>query len=174
MKRLFCFLFLLGLVIGGILLHHEIFATEAQNHEYHGADSIFQAEGIAIFWAILKGKDDESSLVYINLIRPEEAGSQFHKYSVLAVDPFSKKQEWVHEGKEFEENTLLTLNRASFRDMTERRFFFYKGDDETYVAEKPDMTVYYLSIPDTAPEFLKEDHIKKYFNSARERLRVKN
>jgi hypothetical protein len=94
----------------------------------------------------------------------------FQKYSVLAVDPFSKEEKWVFEGKEFQKKNLLKLNRASFRDMMERRFFFYKTD-KNYKDKKPDMVVYYLSIPDTAPEFLEERQLEEYFRDAITRLK---
>ncbi len=36
--------------------------------EYHGADSIFEKEGIIILWAIFKGSTEETSWVYIKMI----------------------------------------------------------------------------------------------------------
>jgi hypothetical protein len=165
-KRIFLIVILLLLIenIGG---HHAVWSEEQQ---YHGADSVFQAEGTAIFWAILKGSDDESSLVYIRIIVIDDDVDPFAKFSVLAVDPFSKDEQWVIEGKEFHKENVLTFNRASFRDMMERRFFFYTTD-ENYQDTKPDMLVYYLSIPDTAPEFLEESEIEDYFKDAVTRLK---
>ncbi len=172
MKKHLCLILTLGLLIGSVVGNQELFAETPEQHEYHGADSVFQAEGIAIFWAILKGKDDESSLVYINLIRTDDSGKPFQKYSVLAIDPFSKEEKWVIEGEKFDEKNLLKLNRASFRDMTERRFFFYKSD-KNHEDKKPDMVVYYLSIPDTAPEFFEESQLEDYFKEAITRLTEK-
>jgi hypothetical protein len=100
----------------------------------------------------------------------DESSEKFAKFSVLAVDPFSKEEKWVCEGKKFQKQNLLTLNRASFKDMMERRFFLYTTE-ENYKEKKPDMVVYYLSIPDTAPEFLKTEDIEAYFNDARARLK---
>ena len=157
---------LIGLMCG-VSGSHVIYAEEK---EYHGADSVFQAEDIAIFWAILKGADDESSQVYIKIFALDETSKKFVKFSVLAVDPFSKEEQWVCEGKEFQPQNLLILNRASFKDMMERRFFFY-ATEETEEAKKPGMVVYYLSIPDTAPEFLKADELEAYFKDALARLK---
>ena len=129
MRKQLCLILMLGSIIGGVFGNHQILAADTENHEYHGADSVFQAEGIAIFWAILKGKDDEHSLVYINLIRVDAPNKSFQKYSLLAVDPFSQDEKWVFQGKKFDKQNLLKLNRASFRDMMERRFFFYKSTE---------------------------------------------
>ena len=136
---------------------------------YHGADAIFQAEGIAIFWAILKGDDDEHSLVFINIVFPGKTASPFRKFSLQAIDPFSKEKKWVFTDKVFEKNNLIKLNRASFRNMMERRFFFYMKN-EPALDSSPDMTVYYMSIPDTAPEFLDESSLLTYFKGAMVRL----
>jgi uncharacterized protein YukJ len=167
MKNVVFLIVILVFLIGGVLGSQIVCAEEK---EYHGADSVFQAEGIAIFWAILKGADDESSRVYINIIVTDDNNEKFTKFSVLAVDPFSKEEKWVFEGKEFQKKNLLTLNRASFKDMMERRFFFYTTE-ENYKDKKPDMVVYYLSIPDTAPEFLKESELEEYFKDALARLK---
>ena len=165
-KRIFLIVILL-LLIENVVGHRTVWAEE---HEYRGADSVFQAGGIAIFWAILKGSDDESSLVYIKIIVIDDDVDSFAKFSVLAVDPFSKDEKWVVDGKEFHKESVLTFNRASFRDMMERRFFFYTTD-ENYQDTKPDMLVYYLSIPDTAPEFLEESELENYFKDAVIRLK---
>ncbi|GAK55241.1 hypothetical protein U27_02073 [Candidatus Vecturithrix granuli] len=172
MKKYLCLLLTLGFAMIGFVGNQALFAETAEKHEYHGADSVFQAEGLAIFWAILKGADDEHSLVYIKLISTAEAGKPFQHYRVLAVNPFSKEEEWVTKGETFEEQNLLKLNRASFRNKTERRFFFYKSE-EIEEDQKPDMTVYYQGIPDTAPEFLEETQIEQYFEGALIRLKKK-
>ncbi len=135
-------------------------------------DSVFQAEGLAIFWAILKGEDDEHSLVYIKLISTAAAQKPFQHYHVLAVNPFSKEEEWVIKGEKFAEQNLLKLNRAAFRNKMERRFFFYTSE-KIEEDQKPDMIVYYQGIPDTAPEFLEETQIEQYFENALARLKKK-
>ena len=140
-----------------------------KDHTYHGADAIFQAEGLAIFWAILKGDDDEHSLVFINIVSTGKTASPFRKFRLQAMDPFSKEKKWVFRDKVFEQNNLIKLKRASFRNMMERRFFFYMKDVPA-PDSSPDMTVYYMSIPDTAPEFLDESSLLSYFKGAMARL----
>lgn len=172
MKKCLCVLFTLGFVMSALIGNQALFAETAEKREYHGADSVFQAEGLAIFWAILKGEDDEHSLVYIKLISTAEAEKPFQHYRVLAVNPFSKEEEWVVKGQAFEAQNLLKLNRAAFRNKTERRFFFYTSE-KIEEGQKPDMTVFYQSIPDTAPEFLEETQIEQYFKEALARLKKK-
>jgi hypothetical protein len=138
--------------------------------EYHGADSLFEKEGIVILWAILKGLTEESSWVYIKIIQTGGGPASFQLFRVEAVDPFSNQKEWVVKGEPLKrENTVKSI-RASFREKTGRRILFYRGKGE-YQAEKPAMAVYYLSVPDTSPELLSEKEIEDYFVKALERIK---
>lgn len=136
--------------------------------EYHGADSVFEREGITIVWAILKGSTEESSWVYIKIINSGK--NPFQIFSVEAVDPFSKEKEWVVKGKELENENLIRSNRVSFREKTGRRILFYRST-EAFEKENPDMAVYYLGVPDTSPEVLSENGMEDYFEKAQERLK---
>ena len=136
--------------------------------EFHGADSVFEKEGIIILWAIFKGPNEESSWVYIKIVNSGK--NPFQIFSIEAVDPFSKEKEWVVKGKKLEKENLVKGNRTSFRDKTARRIFFYRGA-EAFEKENPDMTVYYLGVPDTSPEVLSEKEMEGYFEKAIERLK---
>jgi hypothetical protein len=136
--------------------------------EFHGADSVFEREGITILWAILKGPTEESSWVYIKIVNSGK--SPFQTFSVEAVDPFSKEKEWVVKGKKLEKENLVRGVRTSFRDKTARRILFYRST-EAFEKENPDMAVYYLGVPDTSPEVLLEKEMEGYFEKAIERLK---
>ncbi len=136
--------------------------------EYHGADSVFERDGIIILWAVLKGQDEASSQVCMKILHP--ARNRFKIFSVEAVDPFSKEKEWVVKGNKLEKENFVRSSRASFGDKTARRIFFYRTK-EAYDREKPDMTVYYLGVPDTSPEVLSEKEMNDYFEKALERLK---
>jgi hypothetical protein len=150
-----------------VLITWEISPVFGQK-EFHGADSVFEKEGIAILWAILKGPTEESSWVYIKIVNSGK--SFFQIFSVEAVDPFSKEKEWVMKGKKLEKENLVRSDRTSFRDKTARRILFYRSM-EAFEKENPDMTVYYLGVPDTSPEFLSEKDLEGYFNKALEKLK---
>ena len=136
--------------------------------EYHGADSVFEKEGIAILWAILKGQDESSSWVYTKIIN--FGGNSFQFYSVEAVDPFSRQKEWLLKGMKLEKENLVKSVRTSFRDKTSRRILFYR-DEETLEEQIPDMTVFYMGVPDTSPEVLSEKELGAYFERALEQLK---
>jgi hypothetical protein len=136
--------------------------------DYHGADSVFEKEGIVILWAILKGQDEASSWVSIKITH--SGGSPLQFFSVEAIDPFSKEKEWVVKGKKLEKENMIKSIRTSFRDKTSRRILFY-GNREALEKEKPDMTVFYMGVPDTSPEMLSEEEMNRYFDNALEKVK---
>jgi hypothetical protein len=138
--------------------------------EYHGADSVFEMEGVAILWAILKGPDEDHSWVHIKIIDSTVRPPPFQFYSVQAVDPLSNEKEWVVKNVEWKRENEIKASRSSFKDKPARRILFYKNtaDDPR---EKPAMTVFYMGIPDTTPELLTENQLKDYFAKAMERMK---
>jgi hypothetical protein len=136
----------------------------------HGADSVFEKEGITILWAILKGKTEESSCVYIKIMISDDQLKAFQIFSMEAVDPFSKEKEWVVKGEELKMENSVKSIRSSFKDKTSRRILFYRSR-QAFEKENPDMSVYYLGVPDTSPEFLSEKDMEDYFKKAQERLK---
>jgi hypothetical protein len=165
MKRFFLTLTLIAV----ILVAWEISPVLGQR-EFHGADSVFEKDGITILWAILKGPTEESSWVHIKIICSEESSNPFQFFSMEAEDPFSKAKEWVVRGVPLEKENLVKSLRSSFYDKTSRRIIFYKSRED-FLREKPMMTVFYLSVPDTSPELLSEKEIGNYFEKAFERLK---
>jgi len=148
------------------LVTWDIFPVYGQK-EFHGADSVFEKEGITILWAILKGPTEGSSRVYIKILN--SGNSPFQVFSVEAVDPFSKEKEWVVKGEVLKKENLVKGVRTSFNEKTGRRVFFYKNAEDLSKGN-PVMIVYYLGIPDTSPEFLTEREMENYFEEALRRL----
>ncbi len=138
--------------------------------EYHGADSVFRIEGITILWAIWKGPDEDHSWVYLKIIYPETGDRRYRFFSVEAVDPFTGKKEWVVKGERLEKENVVKSVRSSFREMTGRRILFYRDPKEVQ-EDRPEMTVFYMGVPDTSPELLNEKQIEDYFSKALERLK---
>jgi len=154
-----------------LLLWFIMESSQAQGkREYHGADSIFEKEGIIMLWAILKGSTEENSWVYIKIIQTGEGPASFQLFGVEAVDPFSNQKEWVVKGEAFKKENMVKSIRASFREKTARRVLFYEKTEDL-LKENPAMIVYYLGVPDTSPEFMTEREIENYFEKAFSRLK---
>ncbi len=140
--------------------------------DFHGADSTFAREGVAILWAVLKGPDEARSWVNIKIaLMPGLQANPVPVFSVEAADPFSKETERLVEGQKWDREFVLKHPRSSFQEKTGRRILFYR-DAQDCRAQRPAWAVFYLSVPDTAPEFLSEKEMDDYFNQALKRLKA--
>jgi hypothetical protein len=157
------FLMLAGLVLAGGFSAPDLALTA----EYHGADSVFKAKDVGVIWAILKGADEAHSTVVIRIENLSAGKPVYQRFSVSAVHPFSGAEKRLVINEPFGEKNLVKSSRASFRDMPGRRIFLYKTADDS----QPDMVIYYMSIPDTAPEFLKPEQLDSYLDQTVERLK---
>lgn len=133
--------------------------------EFHGADSVFEKQGITLLWGVLKGKDEESSWAYLYIVRTGKEGERFRFFSVEAVDPFSNEREWIVRGEKLTGKNVVKSPRSSFAEKTMRRIHFFTDAQEVEEG-KAEMVVFYRSLPDTAPEFLSEGRLLSYFEEA--------
>ncbi|MBU8913989.1 MAG: hypothetical protein KOO61_08205 [Spirochaetales bacterium] len=132
----------------------------SQNAEYYGADSVFAIDDIAVFWAILKGPEIATSTVYINIVPLDPNDSELTTFSVVGANVFTGEEEILVDSAPLEEENLILKEYGHFYSFAERRLLFY-GDEGTI--DDPLVEIYYVGVPDTAPEFLKEEHIQAFF-----------
>ena len=139
----------------------------AQGQEVHGADSVFTSPTVSIAWAVLKDPVEERSLVLTRIVN---SAGRYAYVSVEGVDPFTGRRALIVEGVPLERQADLRSQRGSFADHPRREFHFYlTGDD--WRARKPALTVYYLGVPDTTPEFTSESQALSYLSGALARPR---
>ena len=79
------------------------------------------------------------------------------------VDQLALRQHVAALTRPLEGETDLSIPRASFADHPSTEFhFFARGEDAT--ANKPKLTVFYLGVPDTTPEFARAGEAEAYFD----------
>jgi hypothetical protein len=133
----------------------------SQENEFHGADSVYEVNNVAVFWAVLKNTNVDTSKVYINIVPLDLSKLGFTHFSVLASNVFTGEEETVIDySKLFENENLLIQDYQDFRMLSKRRILFYNSDSSW---DNPAMEIYYLGVPDTAPVFLKVEHIQGFF-----------
>lgn len=139
--------------------------AEAQTGEgaMHGADGIFVAPDAAIVWAVLKQPTGDQATVWLRIINRTR---KFSHVAVDGVDPFSKKRERIEGGTKLEADALIASDRTTFVDLPSREVHMYRSDADLR-ANKPTLTVYYLGVPDTTPEFSTRSDMDKYFATVR-------
>ncbi len=122
----------------------------AQGRELHGASDAFGGEGVSIAWAMLRGADEERTQVRLRVLADP---ARYAHFTVYGVDPFSN-QRAEHIAPRRAPATVA-IPRARFAELprTEVRFFAPDG--------KVALVVFYLSVPDTTPEFDSEANLER-------------
>jgi len=146
-------------LLGGML--HATAATAADAaqgapaQEAHGVADAFARPGVALAWGVLRGRRDEDAVV---IVRIETAAPEYAFVSAAAVDPFSNAHKAVQAPTRAQGGVELRMPRAQFADFPRTEFAFAPDAGTT----RPALTVYYLGVPDTTPEFATQDALAAY------------
>jgi hypothetical protein len=131
----------------------------------HGENSEFAGRGVAMVWAILKAPVEEESQVVVRLAPLDPA---FQSLSVDGVDPFDQRRREMLSRTRLGETFETRIARGTFAEFTRREFHFYTAADEQ--AGAPSLTVYFMGVPDTAPEFLAESALSTYLGDTLQKV----
>jgi hypothetical protein len=113
--------------------------------ERHGALDAFAAEGVALAWAILRGKDEAATQV---IVRVEADPARYRSLAVTGVDPFSQRTVALQPARPLASPIRFAAPRAAFADHPRSEWRL-----EAARPGAPSLLVFYQGIPDTAPEF---------------------
>jgi len=120
----------------------------AQETRVHGENSTFTSPSVKLGWAVRRGASEAETLVIVRIIA--DANHRFIRLD--GVDPFTKDHKVFVAARALERATDLAIPRASFADHPSTEFHFYASAEDA-AANKPKLTVFYLGVPDTTPEF---------------------
>ncbi len=139
----------------------------AQAETVHGADSVFASPGIGIVWGVLRAPTEEQTLVVTRVSNPL---ARYNYLRVDGVDPFTGRRAAIVEGVPLRARADVRAPRAGFADFPRREFYLYETEAD-WRARKPALTVYYLGVPDTTPEFTSEAALDAYLAGTQPRAR---
>ena len=114
----------------------------------HGENSIFSSAGVRLAWAVKRGPSEADTLVIVRVIT--DAG--YRAVRVDGVDPFTKDRKVFIAARSLDATADLSIPRAQFADHPSTEFHFFASTEDA-AANKPALTVFYLGVPDTTPEF---------------------
>ena len=136
-----------------------LLTSTAQAADVHGASDAFAGEGVAIAWGVLRGANEESTLV---VVRVAADAKRYSRVEVAGIDPFTRDTKIRLAASALGASLDVRLPRSGFADhpRTELRF---SGAEL--------MTVYYLGIPDTTPEFASAAALDAHLAARMARLR---
>ena len=135
---------------------------ESRAETVHGADSVFLAPGIGIAWGVLRAPTEEETVVVTRISNPM---ARYAYLRVEGVNPFTGRRTAVAEGVPLGARTDVKSPRAGFADFPRREIHLYATEAE-WRARKPSLTVYYLGVPDTTPEFTSQAALDAYLAGA--------
>ena len=115
---------------------------------------------VKIAWAVRKGATEEDTSIVLRIVN--SAGS-YRQVSIDGVDPFSKSRKVLAAAHPLTESIDLALPRSGFAEFPSCEIHLYA---KAIAAEKPSLTVYYLGVPDTTPEFKTAQDVGAYLTKA--------
>ena len=124
----------------------------------HGADAVFRAAGLTIVWAVARHRDETKTAVVIRIV---DAAKRFVALEVEGVDPFTKRRAVRVAKRALDGTADVTIARAGFADLPQSEFHFYAA-----ASAAPVLTIYYLGVPDTTPEFAEDATLQGYLTQA--------
>ena len=132
------------ILVGGWLLLVAA-ATTGAAEPVHGSGDAFASPGVALAWAILRGAREADTLVVIRIVADARA---YRALDVTGVDPFSKTEQLLQPRAGAGAPLEVRIPRTRFADLPRTEIRLYADD-----GKDPALTVFYLGVPDTTPEF---------------------
>jgi hypothetical protein len=126
--------------------------------EVHGSADAFAAPGVALAWGVLRGATEADTRIVIRIATDRNA---FAAVAVIGTDPFTKGERPILPATPTAAGVDVRVPRAHFADFprTELRLF---GSANPGPDEAPKLIVFYLGVPDTAPEFASATALETY------------
>lgn len=137
--------------------------AQANAELVHGADSVFVTSDVAIVWAVLKQPASDNATVWLRIVNRR---LRFSHVSVDGVDPFSNQRVAIEPGKALPAELALASDRDTFSTLPAREVHFYRTESD-WRAGRPLLTIYYLGVPDTTPEFTSRAAMDEYLSTVR-------
>jgi hypothetical protein len=146
--RLFCALALLAALLA---------APAAAQQTVHGENSVFVSPSVRLGWAVKRGPSEADTMVIVRVA----ADAGFRALRVDGVDPFTKDRAVFVAQRPLDGTADLAIPRAQFADHPSTEFHLFASAEDA-AANKPKLTVFYLGVPDTTPEFASQAEAEAY------------
>ena len=135
-------------------------AVSAQE-KVHGANSLFVAPTVKVGWVVQKGASEETTLVVLRVVN---SAGQYRQVRLDGVDPFSHKRTVLVSAQALGESVDLAVPRSGFAEFPSCEIHLYRS--AAVPDAEPNLTIYYLGVPDTTPEFASAREAQAYLAKA--------
>lgn len=123
--------------------------------EVHGVADAYARPGVALAWGILRGKSEADTVV---VVRVEADAPAYAFVAADGIDPFTQQRKSMQPPTRASGGVDLRFPRSHFADFPRTEFKFSTTEN----VASPALTVYYLGVPDTTPEFPTQDALGRY------------
>jgi hypothetical protein len=138
------------------------------SRELHGMADTFAAPGIALAWGVVRGASEAATNVVVRIITDP---TKYGWIGVVGNDPFSKQEQPLRPATSSTGVIDIREPRVRFADFPRTEIHLYESE-ATVRSGTPALTVFYLGVPDTTPEFASEDKLETYLADRVARLRA--
>ena len=135
--------------------------------EIHGMADAYEGQGVALAWAVLRGADEAATMVVVRVVADP---SRYPLVAATGRNPFSQRTEPLLRATPNTGSIDLRVARAHFAELPRTELRFYGST--TAAHDAPRLVVYFLGVPDTAPEFASETNLAAYLADRIARLRA--
>ncbi len=153
------------LVINVVLLSAFALLFPPQGHaagasrDVHGSADAFAEPGIALAWGVLRGKNEDTTVVVLRVVADSNV---YADVSVTGVDPFSGQRRVILAPTPVAGMADLHILRAHFAAYPRTEVLLQPSAPPNQSAT---LRVYYLGVPDTTPEFADEVKLDAYLRA---------
>jgi hypothetical protein len=153
LRRLLCLSFSLAMLAGKFVNAQE---------KVHGANSLFVAPTVKVGWVIQKAASEESTLVVMRVVNRL---GRYRQVRLDGVDPFTNTRKALISPQVLAESIDLSVPRSGFAELPSCEIHLYRSEAASG-DEQPSLTIYYLGVPDTTPEFASAREARAYLAKA--------
>jgi hypothetical protein len=139
--------------------------ARGQGQQVHGENSSFVGSGVAMVWGVLRGSSEEDTQV---ILRIAPAGGEYAAVSLDGVDPFTQQRREILARRPLGSGLDVRTSRATFADFPRREIHLYAANGQP--TQPPSLTVYFMGLPDTSPEFSSDAALKQYLEETLAKL----
>lgn len=132
-------------------------APAAAQQTVHGENSVFVSPAVKLGWAVKRALSEAETMVIVRVV----ADASYRAIRVDGVDPFTKDRMVFIAQRPLDGTADLSIARAQFADHPSTEFHFFASAEDA-AASKPKLTVFYLGVPDTTPEFARQAEVEAY------------
>lgn len=132
----------------------------AAQQAVHGENSIFVSPTVKLGWAVKRGANEAETLVIVRVVAMD---ASYRLIRVDGVDPFTKDHKVFVAAHPLERETDITIARTQFADHPSTEFHFFRNAEDA-AANRAVLTVFYLGVPDTTPEFAGQSEAEAYLH----------